>query len=191
LRRVVIVTDGDCTALESVERACDNLGARCISITGCRNTKDTHWTPKEVEELVLSSPRDPVVVLVDDEGFQGEGGGERIIRHLVGSDRIKVVGVVAVASNLQEGVGATVHASITADGNIVDQPVNKDGDVDDSNGEIKGDTVEVLNELNIPLVVGLGDPGKMNMADDAKQGAPLTTKAIKWLLDRDREMANI
>ena len=93
MRRVVIVTDGDCKALDAVETAANNLGARCISISACRHPEDAYWTPQEIEELILSTPQDPVIVLVDDEGQVGEGRGERSFDYLCRSDRIDVKGM--------------------------------------------------------------------------------------------------
>lgn len=184
MRRVIVVTDGDCRALNAVEIAARNIGARCISLSGCRHPKDTHWTPNDMEELILSTPRDPVVVLVDDEGADGEGWGERIVRHLSQSDRIHLMGVIAVASDMKEGLSIHVDASVTAAGQVVTDAVDKQGlPVLERFGFLQGDTVENLGQLDIPLVVGLGDPGKMNFADDAKKGAPITTKAVRLVLD--------
>jgi len=183
VRRTIIVTDGDCTALDAVEVAANNIGARCISISGCHQPGDAHWTPEEVEQLILSTPRDPVVVLVDDEGKEGEGRGERILRHLAQSSRIMILGVVAVASEMKEGSGAQITASVNSQGEIIFNPVDKCGQSSGEIGEpLKGDTVENLNELDLPIVIGLGDPGKMNLADDASRGAPITTEALKLIL---------
>ena len=179
----MIVTDADCKALEAVEQASKNLGLRCISLTGCRHPGDARWTPAEVEELILSTPHDPVVVLVDDEGRSGEGWGERVIRHLATSPKVKVMGVVAVASDMTGGRGAAVAASIDARGERTPSGVNKEGAVERScERRVYGDTVENLDELGIPVVIGIGDPGKMNFADDAKSGAPITTKALAEIL---------
>lgn len=183
MRRVIVVTDGDCTALGAVEAAAENVGARCISLTACRNPKDIHWSPKDVEELVLSTPRDPVVVLVDDEGAQGEGWGEQVLRHLCTSDRVKLLGVVAVASNLKEGHGIPVDASVAVDGSVVLAAVDKEGVPRAIHEFLRGDTVENLDQLNVPVVIGLGDPGKMNFQDEAENGAPLTTRAVQGVLE--------
>lgn len=184
MRRVVIVTDADCKAVAAVEKAAENVGARCISLSGCRHPEDDHWTPEEIEELILSTPHDPVLVLVDDEGERGEGWGERVVRHLAASPQLKVLGVVAVASDL-DGEGARVDLSVTADGEVIQGPVDKEGRTSPERGErLKGDTVENLDEVNLPVVIGLGDPGKMNYADDAKKGAPLTTRAIRLVLEK-------
>ncbi len=183
MRRVVIVTDGDCKALDAVERAASNIGARCISLTGCRNQEDARWTPEEVEELILSTPRDPVVLMVDDEGRQGEGWGEQILRQISESEHLKVVGVIAVASDMEQGTPVNVDVAVTADGEVIRAAVDKRGARDHLNRtELRGDTVENLEALEIPLVIGLGDPGKMNFADDAKAGAPITTKALELAL---------
>lgn len=184
MRRVVVVTDADCTALEAIEIAAANVGARCISLTGCRNPNDARWTPEEVEELILSTPRDPVVVLVDDEGRQGEGWGEQILRHLSGSKRVKVIGVVAVASNMDQGSPVHVDVSVTASAQVVENAVDKKGTPTPGSSSLQGDTVENIEELRPPIVVGLGDPGKMDWADDARIGAPITTKALQIALGK-------
>lgn len=183
LRRVIAVTDGDCRALDAVEVAAQKVGARCISLSGCRDPKDARWTPEEVEELILSTPWDPVVVLVDDEGKRGEGWGEKVLRHLAESDRVKLLGVVAVASDLEKGNGAHVSVSVTAEGEVVPNSVDKEGRPLPSGNVIKGDTVENADALGAPIVVGLGDPGKMDFADDARRGAPITTKALELVLE--------
>lgn len=188
MRDVIIVTDGDCKALEAIEAASRNVGARCISISACRHPEDAYWTPQEIEELILSTPRDPVVVLVDDEGKEGKGRGEEILSHLILSDRIDVKGVVAVASNMQEGRGVKVDVSVTADGEVIGGPVDKEGQKDEQS-DLHGDTVEVLDKLRVPLVVGLGDPGKMNFADEARRGAPVTTKALELILKNGEHRA--
>lgn len=184
VKRVVIVTDGDCKALEAVEVAAANVGARCISISACRHPDDAYWTPAEIEELILSAPGDLVIVLADDEGKVGEGRGEAIIRYLSQSVRVDVIGIVAVASDLDDGKGAHVDASVTADGRVIKGPVDKKGNMERTRSELHGDTVENLDELDVPVVIGLGDPGKMDFADDARRGAPVTTKAIELILSR-------
>lgn len=183
MRNVVIVTDGDCKALEAVETAAKNVGARCISVSGCRHPDDAYWTPQEIEELILSTPRGPVVVLVDDEGEEGKGRGEEILSHLILSDRLDVKGVIAVASDMKEGRGVKVDLSVTADGEVIEGPVDKEGQ-EEGEAELHGDTVEVLDKLRVPLVVGLGDPGKMNFADEARRGAPVTTRALELILQQ-------
>lgn len=183
MRRVIIVTDGDCKALEAVEAAAQNVGARCISVSACRHPRDTYWTPREIEQLILSTPRDPVIVLVDDEGERGKGRGEQILDYLCRSERVHVMGVVAVASALKGNNGASVDFSVTAEGEVIRAPVNKKGRAEFREDDLHGDTVETLDRLPVPIVVGLGDPGKMNFADDARQGAPITTKAIELILE--------
>jgi len=49
---------------------------------------------------------------------------------------------------------------------------------------LEGDTVDILNKLDVSIVVGLGDIGKMDMADDVSLGAPITTKALEEILYR-------
>jgi len=50
--------------------------------------------------------------------------------------------------------------------------------------------VEILDRLNIPVVVGIGDIGKMDGADDPDRGSPLTTKALREIMDRSGFVEN-
>ncbi len=49
---------------------------------------------------------------------------------------------------------------------------------------INGDTVDVLNDVEIPFIIGVGDIGKMKEADSIDKGAPVTRKAIEEVLKR-------
>lgn len=180
-KRVIVVTDGDRQALAAVEQAARNVGCRSISLSGGRAPHDACLEPEEVVELVLAAPSDPVVVMVDDEGQLGEGRGEHILRHFVEHSEIEVLGVVAVASDARRDLGVEVTESVSRNGDVVKGPVNKDG-VPQEGRYQKGDTLGVLRGLHVPVVIGLGDPGKMNHADEASRGAPLTTKALQAIL---------
>jgi len=64
-RKVIIITDGDSVARDSVELVARKVGGRCISLSGCNPTT---LTGREIVELILKAPHDPVFVMVDDRG---------------------------------------------------------------------------------------------------------------------------
>lgn len=183
-RRVIIVTDADCIAKEAVEVATRKIGGRCISISGCRHPDDARFTPEEVAELIHGAEHDPVVLMVDDEGQVGEGVGEATIRYLAGAPDITIVGVVAVASNTAHARPVPVATSINSDGQVIDGAVNKAGRLDTEASGLRGDTTEILAELGISNIVGIGDPGKMGHADAPERGASVTESALREVLQR-------
>ncbi|MDW7673034.1 MAG: stage V sporulation protein AE, partial [Bacillota bacterium] len=155
IRNVIVVTDGDKIAKNSVEVACRNLGLRCISMSA---GNPSPISPLEASQLVLQAKGDPVVIMVDDKGIIGEGKGEHILKYLANNTEINIIGVLAVASNTPYTLGVEVNCSITKTGQIYSGVVNKEG-IPEPQGHhlLEGDTVEVLNELEIPLIVGIGD----------------------------------
>ncbi|MBM7854691.1 stage V sporulation protein AE [Desulfohalotomaculum tongense] len=181
-KKVILVTDGDRIAKEAVEVAAKNIGARCIS---CSWGNPTRLTGEQLVDQIIKAPHDPVVVMVDDRGFQGEGPGESAMRYIVQHPDIEVLGVLAVASNTGGVKGVLIDQSVTNQGVLVNGPVDKNGFccVDGSTG-LHGDTVEILREIKLPVVVGIGDIGKMCGEDDANCGAPITTKALQEVLNR-------
>lgn len=179
-RRVIIVTDGDNIARKAVETAAKQIGGRCISRSA---GNPTPLTCQEIVELIKQSPKDPVVVMVDDRGKPGMGKGERIIEELSRRDDIQILGVVAVASNTQGVEGINVECSVDSNGKIVKGSVDKFGNPMNSNS-IYGDTVDILNCIHVPVIIGMGDPGKMNGKDHYLLGAPVMTKALQLILDR-------
>lgn len=181
-RNVIIVTDGDRVAKKAVEQAARNIGARCISSSAGNPTR---LTGEEIVSRVTCSPHDPVVVMLDDRGKQGTGKGERALEYIIRHPGINVLGVLAVASNTLYTNGATVDGSITREGRLVPGPVDKLGHQEPRTDRyLEGDTVEILDSLNVPVVIGIGDIGKMDGADDPLAGSPLTTKAFKEILNR-------
>lgn len=187
-KKVILVTDGDRIAKRTVETAARNVGARCIS---CSWGNPTKLTGEQLANQILKAPHNPIVVMFDDRGIQGEGPGESALRYIADHPDIEVLGAVAVASNTDGVEGATVNESITNRGSIVHAPVDKEGYCcGDSCTSLYGDTVEILNELKLPIVVGIGDIGKMNGADDVCYGAPLTTKALQEVLNRSGYIVN-
>lgn len=182
-RRVILVTDGDSVARKTVELAAKNIGARCIS---CSAGNPTPLTGEKLVDMIKSAQHDPVVVMLDDKGHLGSGKGERAMEYICQHPEIEVLGVLAVASNTMFTVGAHVDASVTRDSRLVSCAVDKMGwqHTGNDNQVIYGDTVEVINQLNMPVVIGIGDIGKMDRMDDPQFGAPVTTMALKEILNR-------
>lgn len=181
-RKVILITDGDRVAKRAVEIASQKIGARCIS---CSAGNPTRLTGDQLVTQIQKTPHDPVVVMLDDKGFLGTGKGERALEYLVRHPGIEVLGVLAVASNTEFTEGVDVDCSVTRSGSITSMAVNKYGDIkQDLTTSLYGDTVEVLEGLDIPIIVGIGDIGKMDGADDPEAGAPLTTRALREILSR-------
>ncbi|MCL6638633.1 MAG: stage V sporulation protein AE [Firmicutes bacterium] len=180
-KKVIVVTDGDRVARRAVETASRNIGARCIS---CSAGNPTPLDGPALVEMIKKAPRDPVVVMLDDRGCRGTGRGEAALRYLCGHPEVEVLGVLAVASNTENVNGCTVDASIARNGLLVDGPVDKHGRRECFDSLQRGDTVEMIDSLNLPLVIGIGDIGKMDGADEVGKGAPLTTRALRIILER-------
>jgi stage V sporulation protein AE len=180
-RKVILVTDGDRIAKSAVEVAAKNIGARCISASAGNPTR---LSGEELVRLVKQAPNDPVVVMLDDRGYNGEGRGERALAFITGHPDIQVLGVLAVASNTENVSGCTVDASITESGQIIAGAVDKNGKPKPNPQE--GDTLEIIDKLDLPLVIGIGDIGKMDGADEAGKGAPLTTRAFQTIINNSK-----
>ncbi len=179
---IIVVTDGDQVARQAVETAARNVGARCISASA---GNPTALTGEQLLNLIKQAAHEPVVVMLDDRGFKGEGHGESALAFLAAHPGIRILGVLAVASNSVSEDGARVDFSVDRDGNLVEGPVDKFGRKSGGgNDTLNGDTVELLDRLNIPVVIGIGDVGKMDGADDHLAGAPLTTRAMREILKR-------
>jgi len=175
---VILVTDGDTVAKKAVEIAAKNIGGRCISMSA---GNPTPLTGKEIIEKIKMAHHDPVVVMVDDCGDEGEGRGEKALLDIVKCPEIEVLGVVAVTSNGKEGSNVEVDCSITKDGEKINGAVDKDGNNTFSK-KISGDTLSVLKDIKVPIIVGIGDPGKMDFKDDVYIDAPVTTAALKEIM---------
>lgn len=62
-------------------------------------------------------------------------------------------------------------------------PVDKDGIPEPAGRyKVEGDTVDILNCLDVPVIVGVGDLGKMDDADRQEEGARITTAAVQEVL---------
>ena len=181
-RKIILITDGDMAAKKAVETASRNIGARCISSSA---GNPTPLTGDQLVSLIKEAPHDPVVVMLDDRGYLGQGKGEKALEYLTVHPDIKVLGALAVASNTKFAGSVEVDCSVTSRGTLTSEAVNKEGQVPlRSTSSLTGDTVEILESLNIPIVIGIGDIGKMDGADNPDFGAPLTTRALLEILDR-------
>jgi len=180
-KRVIIVTDGDHAAREAIKVACANVGAYPLTITAGNPSR---LTGEEVLFLIKSYPAEPVVVMVDDGGWVGEGKGEDIISYLLDAqDDISLLGVVAVAAATRRTRGVMVDCSLTRRGDKSDRPVNKLGFPEAAGHDyLEGDTTEMLFLQNGIRVVGCGDLGKMDWQDDPDKGAPVTTECLRAIL---------
>lgn len=177
-RKVILVTDGDRCAQKAVEVAAENVGGRCISRSA---GNPTPIDGPEIIKYIKEAKYDPVVVMVDDRGNTHEGYGERAMKDIISSPDIDVIGVIAVASNTNGVKGIMINESVDKNGEIVKRSVDKYGNVK-CDRIIKGDTVDVLNKKRVPLIIGVGDPGKMEGFDDVRIGAPIITKAMEEIL---------
>ncbi|EYE88096.1 stage V sporulation protein AE [Fervidicella metallireducens AeB] len=179
-RKVILVTDGDRAAQRAVEIAAKNIGGRCISRSA---GNPTPLTGAEIVEYIKQAKYDPVVVMVDDRGDTNKGSGEEAMEYILKSPDVDVLGVIAVASNTNGVMGIKIDCSIDQNGNLVNRAVDKHGIVKEDK-IIKGDTVDILNDIKKPFIVGVGDPGKMDGFDDCEIGAPIITKAMDEILKR-------
>jgi stage V sporulation protein AE len=181
-RKVILVTDGDHVAQKAVETVARQVGGRAISLSA---GNPTPLSGEQMVELIKMAASDPVLVMFDDNGDFGQGQGERAIKYVVRHPDIEVLGAIAVASNTKWVRGASVRVSVDNRGRIVDEAVDKDGFADGSlENRIYGDTVDVLNALQVPNIIGIGDVGKMQGRDHLHKGCPVTLTAVKWILER-------
>ncbi|SFJ28564.1 stage V sporulation protein AE [Thermoflavimicrobium dichotomicum] len=183
-RKVILVTDGDQIAKEVLELVAKQIGGRCISLS---SGNPTPLSGPMLVALIQQTPYDPVLVMFDDCGNAKEGMGERALRYVASHPDIQVLGVIAVASNCTKGRGTPIHMAVDLHGQIVSHCIDKDGQIQKNKPlRIYGDTVEVLNHIQVPIVIGIGDIGKMRRKDHVRIGAPITTKAVQLILNMYR-----
>lgn len=177
-KKVIIITDGDNVARQAIEMAAKRIGGRCISLSAGNPSIISSDT---LIDLINSAKNDPVLVMVDDKGRRDYGNGESIMMHLLLSDEITVMGIIAVASNTNFGNPVRVNCSVNNKGKIVKNAVDKHGNEIDSDNLI-GDTINCLYKIKLPYVVGIGDIGKCHGSDDIEIGVPILIEAIKQVL---------
>ncbi|KEO84339.1 stage V sporulation protein AE [Tumebacillus flagellatus] len=181
-RKVIVVTDGDQVARRAVEEAASQVGCRVISRS---SGNPTPLDGEQIVRLVQHAKHDPVVVMFDDNGNGDFGYGEQAIQYLTQHPEIEVLGAVAVASNTPFVEGVHVDLSIDQNLRVIEDGVDKDGiPVKNGEGVVYGDTVDVLSECDIPIIVGVGDIGKMQGKDHFMKGAPVTKAAFLEILKR-------
>lgn len=180
-RSVIIVTDGDEAARKVLEHVAAEIGGRCISKSAGNPTK---LTGEELISLILKAKSDPVLVMFDDCGQREDGPGESAMKKVASHPGIHVVGAIAVASVTHAKEWTNVDVSIDRYGRLSEYGVDKEGLIDLERGRIHGDTVYCLEELKLPVILGIGDIGKMAGQDKVERGAPITRKAIELILER-------
>lgn len=180
--RIIIITDGDRVAQHVVEEMATSLGLRCISASA---GNPTPISGEKIVELLKTVHHDPVLVMFDDRGRRDKGRGETAMEYVASHPDIEVLGAVAVASNTTGIEGIEADVCVNSDGNLVNDSVDKYGEVKHASKPLVcGDTVDILNNVDVPVIVGVGDIGKMDKADDVRRGAPVTRKAIEEILKR-------
>ncbi|MEH7333776.1 stage V sporulation protein AE [Neobacillus drentensis] len=180
-RRVILITDGDEYAKKAVEHVAKEIGGRCLSMSQGNPSK---LTGAELVRLIKKTPYDPVLVMFDDSGIVGEGYGENALKYVALHKDIEVLGIIAVAAKSHHEEWTRVDISIDHDGELTPYGVDKYGIPELEIGRINGDTVYCLDELNVPIIVGIGDIGKMARRDSYKIGSPITKKAVELILER-------
>ncbi|MHB9091914.1 MAG: stage V sporulation protein AE, partial [Chloroflexota bacterium] len=78
-KRVIVLTDGDLSALRATRLVCAELGLGLIDVSA---GSPTSANIAEVEDAIMASPYYTVVVFADDAGHPGEGEGESMIAML-------------------------------------------------------------------------------------------------------------
>ncbi|MGG0740162.1 stage V sporulation protein AE [Niallia taxi] len=180
-RKVILITDGDEYARRAVEMVAKEVGGRCISTSF--GNPSSHSGP-EILSLIKKAKQDPVLVMFDDSGFVGEGAGETALKYIAAHKEVEVLGVIAVASRTRREEWTRIDVAIDQDGNLTPYGVDKLGIPEYEIGRMSGDTVYSLDSLHLPLVVGIGDIGKMGKRDSYEKGAPITRKAVEYILER-------
>ncbi|WP_409301482.1 stage V sporulation protein AE [Peribacillus sp. SCS-155] len=187
-RKIIIITDGDEYARRAVEITAREVGGRCISLS---HGNPSPLTGREIVSLIKECPYDPVLVMFDDSGMVGEGPGEIAMRYVSGHKDIEVLGIIAVASHTRHAEWTKVDVCIDQNGELTHYGVDKDGSIEyEEVGRITGDTVYCVDQLNAPIVVGVGDIGKMAKKDDYRVGAPITKLAVELILERSARYAD-
>lgn len=181
VRRVILVTDGDDYARKSLEIIASEIGGTCLSLS---HGNPTNLTGPKMIKLIKKAKKDPVLVMFDDSGIIGEGPGEAALVTVANDPEIEVLGVVAVASRTRKEEWTRVDVCIDRDGVLTANGVDKYGIQELETGRLYGDTVYSLDSLDVPIIVGVGDVGKMAGKDHFDKGSPITRQAVELILER-------
>lgn len=179
--RVILITDGDEYAQRSIEKVAQEIGGRCISMS---QGNPSVINGSQIVNLIKKAPYDPVLVMFDDSGYVGEGAGETALKYVARHKDIEVLGIIAVASKTRQAEWTKVDVCIDRDGVLTPYGVDKFGVAEMDIGRINGDTVYCLDQLDVPIVVGIGDVGKMARHDHYEKGSPITKQAVELILER-------
>jgi stage V sporulation protein AE len=180
-RNIIIITDGDEYAKRTIEHVAKEVGGRCISSSYGNPTK---MDGAELIRLIKSAANDPVLVMFDDSGLVGEGEGEQVMKYVAEHPDINLLGILAVASKTKQAEWTKVDVCIDREGNLTEFGVDKFGIPEMDIKRINGDTVYCIDSIHAPIVVGIGDIGKMSKYDDIAKGSPITLSAVKLILER-------
>ncbi len=180
-RNIIIITDGDEYAKKTIEHVAKEVGGRCISAS--------YGNPSKVDgprliKLIQSAAYDPVLVMFDDSGLVGEGTGEKVMKYVAEHPAINLLGIIAVAAKTKQAEWTKVDVCIDREGNLTEFGVDKFGVPEMDVKRVNGDTVYSIDSIHAPIVVGIGDIGKMSKYDDIKIGSPITLSAVKLILER-------
>ena len=180
-RNIIIITDGDEYAKRTIEHVAKEIGGRCISAS---SGNPTRMDGAELIKLIKSAAYDPVLVMFDDSGLVGEGVGEKVMKYVAEHSDINLLGILAVAAKTKQAEWTKVDVCIDREGNLTEFGVDKFGVPEMDVKRINGDTVYCIDSIDAPIVVGIGDIGKMAKYDEIAKGSPITLSAIKLILER-------
>ena len=174
-RRVILITDGDEYARKSLEIVAKEIGVDVFTMSHGNPSK---LKGHEIIKLIKKTAHDPVLVMFDDSGFIGEGDGEQALKYVAYHPDIKVLGIIAVASRTRKEEWTKVDVCIDRFGELTAKGVDKFGMQEVEEGRLYGDTVYSLDELDVPIIVGIGDIGKMARKDHYERGFPSRKKLL-------------
>jgi stage V sporulation protein AE len=180
-KNIIVITDGDEYARKTLDYLANEIGGTCLSYL---SDNPTIASPDEVIQAVLKAREEPVYVLIDDAGIPGVGAGEKILIALEDHPSIHILGAIAVAAHTKNMEWSRFTFAIDRNGELTSNGVDKEGVPIPEIGRINGDTVYSLDQLDLPIVIAIGDIGKMQGKDDLKKGSPITRKAIEMILER-------
>ncbi|MFP7169451.1 stage V sporulation protein AE [Terribacillus sp. 7520-G] len=182
MKKVILITDGDAYAKRTIDYLAKKLGGTSLS-----HLADNPMTidADVMKNAIHSADDEPVYVLLDDGGVPGIGKGEKLLKAINDDPGIEVIGALAVASHTQNQEWSRVSFSIDQDGELLPYGVDKEGVITEELGRINGDTVYLLDQLDLPLVIAIGDIGKMHGKDAIELGSPITEQALRIILERE------